>query len=336
MILAGVFLLGAAVSWAIARGLIKYSYFLHLIDVPNARSSHAKPTPKGGGLAIVAGTLVVLILLCFLGFLHFKNQLFILIIGSLSMAVLGFASDRWNIGEKARFIAQIIISLGVVLMVGNYSNIELFGTRLPLGAFGIIFFTFWLAGVANFYNFMDGIDGLAASQGIVAGCAFLLFGIVAGDIRLISLGAAIAAGCLGFAFFNMPPARIFMGDVGSYFIGFYIAGSVFLGDRLFVPVVLVLGVFLFDTIVTLAGRILKKEVWYKAHCNHFYQRAVRSGLGHGTVTGALIPVFLVLMVMGVVYLSGSLFFMLIAVSISLVCLLGLVLLVKIREANKIA
>jgi len=145
--------------------------------------------------------------------------------------------------------------------------------------------------MANLYNFMDGIDGLAISQAVIGGIALAIAGVVTPNALVAIGGALLAAASLGFAPYNLPPARIFMGDVGSTFLGFSFAGLSLLanigvgGARLPIEFGLVLfAPFVFDSLVTLSRRVIKGERWYAAHRSHYYQRLVRGGLTHGQVT----------------------------------------------------
>jgi UDP-N-acetylmuramyl pentapeptide phosphotransferase/UDP-N-acetylglucosamine-1-phosphate transferase len=145
--------------------------------------------------------------------------------------------------------------------------------------------------LTNVYNFMDGIDGLAVSQAIVAGAALTIAGVIVRNPLVSIAGGLLSASSLGFAIYNFPPARMFMGDVGSTFLGFSFAGLSLLanigvgGGRLPIEFGLILfAPFLFDSLVTLARRALRGERWYAAHRSHYYQRLVRCGLSHGQVT----------------------------------------------------
>jgi UDP-N-acetylmuramyl pentapeptide phosphotransferase/UDP-N-acetylglucosamine-1-phosphate transferase len=145
--------------------------------------------------------------------------------------------------------------------------------------------------VTNVYNFMDGIDGLASAQAIVAGLSLVVGGAIVRNPLIEIGGGLLAASSAGFLSYNLPPARLFMGDVGSTFLGFSFAGLTLLGNigvgggRLPVEFgVVVLAPFLFDSLVTLARRIVRGERWYSAHRSHYYQRLVRRGWSHGQVT----------------------------------------------------
>jgi UDP-N-acetylmuramyl pentapeptide phosphotransferase/UDP-N-acetylglucosamine-1-phosphate transferase len=149
----------------------------------------------------------------------------------------------------------------------------------------------YVLALTNIYNFMDGIDGLATAQAIIAGLALAIAGLVIANPVLTIGGCLLAAAALGFVPYNLPPARLFMGDVGSTFLGFSFAGLPLLanigvgGGRLPIEFGLVLfAPFLFDGLVTLARRVARGERWYAAHRSHYYQRLVRCGLSHGQVT----------------------------------------------------
>jgi UDP-N-acetylmuramyl pentapeptide phosphotransferase/UDP-N-acetylglucosamine-1-phosphate transferase len=164
----------------------------------------------------------------------------------------------------------------------------------------------WVALVTNIYNFMDGIDGLAGSQAIVAGLALAVAGGVVRNPLLTAGGALVAASAAGFLVHNLPPpARLFMGDVGSTFLGFTFAGLTLLGNlgvgggRLpFEFGVVVLAPFLFDGVVTLTRRVVRGERWFEAHRSHYYQRLVLRGLGHGRVTAIYAGLALIAAVAG--------------------------------------
>ncbi len=294
----------AVMSFLVSLALIRRAGRLGLIDVPNERSSHHRPTPKGGGIGIVTG-FVVAMTLGVHGIEPLGMPALVLIAGGLAVALLGFYSDLSHVSPWIRMLIQTLIAGGTILLIGLPGAFEIGGWRIHLGPVAGLLAVVWLVGVTNFYNFMDGIDGLAAAQAISAGVAVSVFGVLLEIPWLIPLGAVIAGGAVGFLILNVPPARIFMGDVGSYFLGFMFAGIALVDGRLLVPMGLVLGVFIFDSVVTLIRRILNKERWHEAHRSHFYQRAVGLGFSHRQVTVAASVLFILLDVMAVVYLNGS-------------------------------
>jgi Fuc2NAc and GlcNAc transferase len=175
---------------------------------------------------------------------------------------------------------------------------------ITTGRVGAVFAVIWLVTVTNFYNFMDGIDGLAAAQGIVAGMGIASFGTILGIYPMVLMGAILFGASIGFLILNRSPAKIFMGDCGSYSIGIYIASFVLIDRRLLVPIVLLLGVFVFDATVTLIKRVISGEKVYRAHRDHFYQKAVSLGYGHLRVTAILSFIMVLLMAMACVYINA--------------------------------
>jgi UDP-N-acetylmuramyl pentapeptide phosphotransferase/UDP-N-acetylglucosamine-1-phosphate transferase len=252
------------------------------LDVPNERSSHSRPIPSGGGVAIVLGFAVGLA-----AWLANGNSLspraWGWLAGALLVASISFADDLRPLPATPRLAAHAAGALLLTLAGIQQRELPLV-LALPLAFL-------WVALVTNVYNFMDGIDGLAASQAIIAGAALALAGAIVSN-PLVSIGGGlIAAASAGFLPHNLPPARLFMGDVGSTFLGFNFAGLSLLGNlgvgggRLPIEFgVVVLAPFLFDGIVTLTRRIARGERWYAAHRSHYYQRLITHGLSHAQVT----------------------------------------------------
>jgi UDP-N-acetylmuramyl pentapeptide phosphotransferase/UDP-N-acetylglucosamine-1-phosphate transferase len=265
---------GLYLRWAPRRAL----------DVPNLRSSHTRPTPRGGGLVIVGGFFLGLAVWQATGPSPLSPRALGWLAGALLVAGVSFVDDLHPLPAVPRLLTHALGA--IVLTVVGVQDRELpLLLALPLAFV-------WVAVITNVYNFMDGIDGLATSQAIVAGAAMAIAGTVVGN-PLVATGAGLlAAASAGFLFYNLPPARLFMGDVGSTFLGFSFAGLSLLGNlgvgggRL--PLVfglVVLAPFLFDSLLTLARRVLRGERWYAAHRSHYYQRLVQGGLSHAQVTG---------------------------------------------------
>jgi Fuc2NAc and GlcNAc transferase len=209
------------------------------------------------------------------------------------IAVVGFLDDRLGLPSGLRLLVQIGAGCLAVLALGPVRELALAGWRLPLGPFALPVTVLGLVWLTNLYNFMDGIDGLAAGHTlVVTGMATLLFaGTGAPDLRFVT--SALAAVTLGFLPWNWAPARIFMGDVGSLFLGFILGvlglAGVAAGAVTVPGWTLLMGVFVFDATVTLVRRMLRGERLDAAHRRHAYQRAVQSGWSHGTVAaGAMV------------------------------------------------
>jgi UDP-N-acetylmuramyl pentapeptide phosphotransferase/UDP-N-acetylglucosamine-1-phosphate transferase len=237
---------------------------------------------RGGGVAIVAGFLVGLAV-----WLATGNILSIRALGWLAGALLiasvSFADDVRSLPAAPRMAVHLI---GALLLTAAGAQ----AGELPLTVAAPLAFV-WVALVTNVYNFMDGIDGLAASQAVCVGSALGVAGTLVHNPLVAIGGGLCAASAAGFLVFNLPPARLFMGDVGSTFLGFNFAGLSLLGNLGVgggkLPIefgLVVLAPFLFDGLVTLGRRMLRGERWYEAHRTHFYQRLVVRGLSHAQVT----------------------------------------------------
>jgi Fuc2NAc and GlcNAc transferase len=276
-------LFGSAFAAAALGALLVQRYALtrHLLDVPNARSSHERPTPRGGGLAIVVSFLTGFTVLFWSG--HVPVDLFIALLGGgLLVTAVSFWEDHRRLPVKLRITVHFLAASWALYWLGGMAPLDLgFATwswgwfRQVLGIIGLV----WLI---NLYNFMDGIDGMAAMEGIfVALAAMLLLGWQS-DLSW-SLGL-LAASCAGFLVLNWAPAQIFMGDTGSCFLGFVFGVmAIATAAREALPIwcwVILLGVFLVDATATLLRRMLRGARWYEAHCSHGYQHAARRWRSH--------------------------------------------------------
>jgi UDP-N-acetylmuramyl pentapeptide phosphotransferase/UDP-N-acetylglucosamine-1-phosphate transferase len=263
------FAIGVIGTWLARR----YAVYRELIDHPGERRSHDTPTPRGGGIAIVVALLVAT---CVLGWRYPQHIVLLVVysIGLLLVAGIGLIDDHRPLSPWLRLGVQIIaagvFALGVA---GTWGDVTL----------ALIAFVTVMA-LTNIWNFMDGINGIAASQaGLVAAGLSVLAGGAWGW-----LGLALVAACAGFLPFNFPRARIFLGDVGSGALGFTLAALlivVFVGQVLSWPLLLLpLSAFLVDSCLTLLRRILRGERWWSPHAQHAYQRwAARIGT-HTAVT----------------------------------------------------
>jgi len=262
-----------------------------MLDIPNERSSHTQPTPRGGGLLIVLVTLAGLWLAApFLGGSGEQAPaLAAFTLGAALIAWVSWRDDLLPVSNRVRFGAHAAGALAVIVFVGFWRTVELpLLSPFALGWLGVPLTFLWLAGLTNAYNFMDGIDGLAGGQAVVAGLGWLALGQLVGLPVVSLVGVLVAGSSLGFLGHNWPPARIFMGDVGSAFLGFTLATLAVLGGladaRLPFAGVLVLWPFVFDTTFTLLRRLRRGENIFAAHRSHLYQRLVIAGWRHRTVT----------------------------------------------------
>ena len=260
------------------------------LDIPNARSLHTQPTPRGGGLGIVLGVLIGAWSLFFFRILSMPfREVVALSLGGGTVALVGWLDDIHRLSYLLRLVAQAISSAIILVAIGRFYTITIpFVGDIHLYSIGIPFALLWIMGLTNAYNFMDGIDGMAGGQAVVAGIGWAIFGFMREQSFIGLIGVLLAASSLGFLFHNWPPARIFMGDVGSAFIGFTLAVIPILvaqsDPRFMVVGVLMVWPFIFDTSFTLVRRFVNKENILVAHRSHIYQRLVISGYSHRFVT----------------------------------------------------
>ena len=235
------------------------------LDEPNARSLHATPVPRTGGLAVLGGTASAAV---FIG-----AQLWLPMALALALAAVSLYDDVRGLPRRLRFGAHFAAAALLVWYVLS----PMHPLELALLAVAVVWIT-------NLYNFMDGADGVAGGMTLIGFSAYAIAALAAGEAALATLCAAIAAAALGFLTHNFHPARIFLGDVGSIPLGFLAAALGILGWRhdawpLWFPV-LVFGPFNADATVTFLRRLARREKVWEAHKEHYYQRIVRMGLGH--------------------------------------------------------
>lgn len=285
---AGVSVLATAVVLRAARRA-------QIIDIPNDRSSHSVPTPRGGGIAIVG-----LVTVAGAGALAVYGGPgaaagWVWVLGGLFVAAFSFLDDFRPLPAAVRLALQALVAVGLLAAFGHgWPVLALPGMPVwAWGWLGWILLVLWIVGLTNVYNFMDGIDGIAGIQGAAAGVGWLALGVVWNDPLLLWTGLALSAGCAGFLVFNWSPAKIFMGDVGSAYLGFTFAALPLLAHAadprrdltvLLGCAVLFVWPFLFDGAYTILHRIRRRENLMKAHRGHLYQRLVIAGCRHVRVS----------------------------------------------------
>lgn len=277
---ASTILTGAVRGYAVKRSLI---------DIPNARSSHRTPTPRGGGLGLAAAFLLAMLGLFYSD--RVPADLFIALSGSgLLIAGIGYWDDHGHIPAQWRILVHLVAAVWAVTWLGGIGPVPFGSLWLPLGWIGDVMAVFFLVWLLNLFNFMDGIDGIAASEAVFAAssAAGLLLLTTPDQAPAVSWLALLAAAALGFLLWNWPPARIFMGDVGSGFLGmmlglFALYTSTQARLNIWVWLIL-LGLFIVDATWTLLRRMSAGERWHEAHCSHAYQRLARAWQSHKKVT----------------------------------------------------
>lgn len=282
-----IFLLAFIASVALTGLLRRYALAASLLDIPNARSSHSLPTPRGGGVAIVIVFLLGIIILFKAGLLPTATLWAFLGAGAW-VAVVGFLDDHQHIPARWRLLAHFIGAAYGLFWLGGLPPLLGFN----LGWLGYLLGAFYLVWLLNLYNFMDGIDGLASIEAITVCLGGVLLsvlgsGATAQTYSLILLIVAVA----GFLIWNFPPAKIFMGDAGSGFLGIILGlfslQAAWQSPSFFWSWLILLGVFIVDATWTLARRFLRGEKIYEAHRSHAYQSASRHYLSHKPVSLAV-------------------------------------------------
>ena len=273
--------------------IIKQLQRRNVLDVPNERSSHAAPTPRGGGIGIIGISAVGIIAGLFLNVIPGDGFIFAALGGVVTLAFLGFDDDQKNLSP----LFKLLIQGGIAAAAVWFSGIPLTTFDFPfvpahvLGFSGSVFAWLWLVGFTNIFNFMDGANGLAGSQILFAGVAFSVLGVGTNDTQLMFTGALVAGAALGFLKYNFPIAKVFMGDVGSLPAGFLLALMVLraaegpAADQVTIATpLLFIWPFLYDGTYTLVNRIVHKRNPFRPHRSHLYQRVMIAGATHEQIT----------------------------------------------------
>ncbi|MDP9522126.1 MraY family glycosyltransferase [Pseudomonas putida] len=277
-------------SWWMTAVLRRYALSRSLLDIPNARSSHTLPTPRGGGLSFVVAMLVALLGLAWAGSIAPVQLVSLLGAGGL-VALIGFMDDHGHIAARWRLLGHFAAAGWGLAWLGGMPPLTVFGLALGPVWLSSIIGVLYLVWLLNLYNFMDGIDGLASIEAICVCLGGALLYWVSGHAQAAWLPLLLAASVAGFLCWNFPPARIFMGDAGSGFLGIVLgllalmAGSV--NPLLFWGWLILLGVFVVDATFTLGRRLLRGEKVYEAHRSHAYQYASRRHGSHRPVSLAV-------------------------------------------------
>lgn len=281
----------ALVSFALTAVLRRYALVRSIMDIPNERSSHSAPTPRGGGVAIVIAFLLALPLL---GWLNLLPSGVLLAVGGAGalIAVIGFMDDHGHIAARWRLLGHFIAATWALFWLGGLPAINMLSMTIDLGWLGGVLAVFYLVWMLNLYNFMDGIDGIASVEAItVCLSACLLYGL-SGFEHLVWLPLLLAMAVAGFLFWNFPPARIFMGDAGSGFLGMVLGclsiQAAAASSQLFWAWLILLGTFIVDATFTLIRRLFRGDKVYEAHRSHAYQFASRLHGKHLPVTMAVV------------------------------------------------
>lgn len=269
----------AAVATLVLTPIVRQALLrFDMVDVPNSRSSHIATTARGGGIPVIVGTILGIVV----SSAPVSRVTAALVGGAVALGVVGFVDDRRGLGPRVRLVAQVLVPAVAVASLFDGSG------RSGLGlAFLAVLAVVWSVGYVNAFNFMDGINGISAVQASVAGTTFAILGESHDVPLLTATGLAIAASAIGFAPYNVWRTSVFLGDVGSYFIGSWLASLLIVSVAQGVNPLVAMGPFLLylaDTSTTIVRRALKGEDLLAAHREHAYQRLVQRGWSHVEVS----------------------------------------------------
>lgn len=282
-LLMSIFFLSLILTWGVRRHALRKE----ILDIPNHRSSHVLPTPRGGGLSFVFCFLLSLVGLMFKGMLDVSLFSSFMIAGLL-VAGLGWFDDLYGVPSHWRLPGHFLAAAVMIYGVQGLPDLQILTWTLPAGTVLNALTLIYLAWMVNLYNFMDGIDGIASIEviSVCLGAAALYW--FAGTPELMILPLLLAASVGGFLCWNFPPARIFMGDIGSGFLGLMLGVFSMQAARVdpnfWWSWLILLGVFIVDASFTLVRRAYRRCKLDDAHHSHAYQQAARFFGGHRPVT----------------------------------------------------
>lgn len=279
-----------ASSFFLTWVLRKYALSANIIDIPNNRSSHTVPTPRGGGVSFVITFIIAE--LCFLLFQEVEFDGAIALLGAgLLVAVIGFMDDQGHIPARWRLLGHFCASLWAVFWLKGLPPIIILGVKIDIGWLSYLFCTLYLVWMLNLYNFMDGIDGLAGVELLTSCMSLALIYILTGHLDMVVTPLTLSMCVAGFLCWNFPKARIFMGDSGSGFLGIILAifsiQAAWVEQKFLWSWLIIMGVFIVDATFTLLRRLARGDKVYEAHRSHAYQYASRQYGKHTYITLAV-------------------------------------------------
>ena len=284
----------SGVASAALTGLMRrYALRRQILDTPNHRSAHSRPTPRGGGLAIAVTIVVAGGIAAAAGWVPVRAWAAIAG-GGMLVAAIGWIDDLRGASVRVRLLVHFAAAAWALAFLGGLPGMRVGDGGIALGWAGTLLAVVGIVWATNLYNFMDGLDGFAGTEAVMsAGVGGLLL-TANGSAPLATLAFLIAAASAGFLAWNWPPAKIFMGDVGSGFLGYTLAVLAVASERMNgVPLIawlILFGAFFFDATVTLFRRLLRGEAVWAAHFEHAYQRGLTARRSHADITISLIVV----------------------------------------------
>ena len=286
-VLAALSVMGLAASWTLTAFVRRYALHTNLLDHPNDRSSHTVPTPRGGGVSIVVSFLLLMLAMGVLGLI--EQRLAIATLGAgAGVALLGFLDDRSSLPARVRFAGHAAAAAWSIGWMHAIPAVPILGHTVDLGFAGPALCALFIVWMINLFNFMDGIDGIASVEAITTSLGGALLWWLTGHGNGWTVAVVFASCVAGFLIWNFPPAKIFMGDAGSGFLGLMVALlSLWCGQAtpvLFWSWFILIGCFMVDATTTLVRRVRRGERFFDAHRAHAYQYASRRAGRHLPVT----------------------------------------------------
>ncbi|WP_246010281.1 glycosyltransferase family 4 protein [Bacillus yapensis] len=278
------FLISFATTVILTPFIINLSYKIGAIDLPNERKVHQGGIPRIGGLAIIIGFLVGAFYLNLDDYSNFN----LILISVVVILITGILDDIYNIKPIYKFAGQLLAALLVVAVAELKIEYVILPNnfKVDFGFYSYFITLFWILALINSINFIDGLDGLAAGVSIIALGSILYLSLINNQTLVIALATVVIGCTLGFLLFNFHPAKIFMGDTGSQFLGFIIAIISIIGFyksvtifSLFIPII-ILGVPLFDTFFAIMRRLLSKKGISQADRSHIHHKLLDMGFSH--------------------------------------------------------
>lgn len=292
-----ILLLAAPVSWVVIYFTHRYATTRGMLDVPSERSSHSVPTPRGGGVGIVTVSVLGTVAAGAAGWVP-APVVIALLGGGAAVALIGWLDDRRGLPAKLRLRAHFAAAVWAVAWLGPFPAARFWWDSPVAAVIAVVLSLFVITWSISAYNFMDGIDMLAGSEAVWVGVIGGLFAALMGHRDIAFLSFLLSASSLGFLPWNLPPAKIFLGDVGSGFLGYSFTVVALLSEQVgAMPAIgwlVLLGVFAFDSTVTLCRRLARREKWYVTHRESGYQRAALRLGKHWPVTAIVLGVNVVL------------------------------------------
>ena len=273
-----------AISFVLTHLVRKTAIKRNKFDIPNERSSHQNPTPRGGGVAVVAAFVFGLLALLIRGDIA-SESFYAIVLPGVLVAAIGYLDDLGRVtAARLRLIGHFVAAVIAVYILDGLPPMPVFAETLDIGLVGNIIAVLFLVWMLNLFNFMDGIDSITGVEALTSCLILTIFLINKSETELWQVPALLCAAVIGFLYFNWPPARIFLGDIGSGFIGFTI-GTISLVIARSQPlitwaVIILLGVFIVDATVTLIRRLIDKQRISTAHRSHAFQHLANSADRH--------------------------------------------------------